>query len=435
MSRFRIILTLLCCTSIVTLQAQTNGTNSSYSRFGMGLLSDPAQSYNRDMGGVALGLRSGKHVNTKNPASYAAIDSLTFLLDVGASLQRTQFSLNGNKQSTDNTMIDQIATGFRLLPHVGMSVGFMPFSSIGYSFSQQSSIVQGIYNQQTATQTISYDGDGGLHEAYIGMGWQPHNQFSVGFNIGYLWGNINHSTVQSFSESGSSSYNYSNLTTYYTASLNSWKADFGVQYQNILNPQNRLTVGATVSIGHKLSGDATILRSTQSGDTIKGVADNSFQIPMTYSIGAAWEHADKLTVAADITYSGWADCTMPQLTNTGTYEARKGAYLNRWQFNAGTEYTPERYSRSYLQRVSYRAGLYYSTPYLKVNGQDGPREYGISAGLGLPIQNRWNNRSTLNIGIQWARRTASSSLIKENIFLINIGLSFNEMWFRKWKIQ
>ena len=64
----------------------------------------------------------------------------------------------------------------------------------------------------------------------------------------------------------------------------------------------------------------------------------------------------------------------------------------------------------------------------------GPRELSISAGFGIPLVNTWNNRSTLNISAQWVNRSADN-LIRENSFRLNIGLTFNERWFAKWKVD
>ena len=63
--------------------AQTAGTNSSYSRFGLGLLHDQSHGFSKSMGGAAIGVRIGNVVNTANPASYSAIDSLSLIFDVG----------------------------------------------------------------------------------------------------------------------------------------------------------------------------------------------------------------------------------------------------------------------------------------------------------------------------------------------------------------
>lgn len=42
----------------------------------------------------------------------------------------------------------------------------------------------------------------------------------------------------------------------------------------------------------------------------------------------------------------------------------------------------------------------------------------------------------VNVNLQWLRRKPSStSLITENYFMVNVGLTFNENWFMKFKIQ
>jgi hypothetical protein len=49
--------------------------------------------------------------------------------------------------------------------------------------------------------------------------------------------------------------------------------------------------------------------------------------------------------------------------------------------------------------------------------------------------NGWNNRSMLNISGQWVHMSADKGLLSENTFRINIGITFNERWFAKWKVN
>jgi hypothetical protein len=84
--------------------------------------------------------------------------------------------------------------------------------------------------------------------------------------------------------------------------------------------------------------------------------------------------------------------------------------------------------------VRYRAGVGMATPYYYINGQEGPKELSASLGFGIPIMNGYNNRSILNISGQFVRRSADN-LIKESMFRINIGFTFNERWFAKWKVE
>ena len=88
----------------------------------------------------------------------------------------------------------------------------------------------------------------------------------------------------------------------------------------------------------------------------------------------------------------------------------------------------------FFDRLHYRARCQLYKPLLKDNGTDGPRELSASLGVGIPIINGYNNRSILNISAEWVNQSATG-LIKENMFRINVGLTFNERWFAKFKVE
>ena len=73
----RIFASLLVGVMTVSVMAQISSTVSPYSQFGLGVLSDQSQGFNKGMGGLAMGLRGGGIINMQNPASYSAVDSLT----------------------------------------------------------------------------------------------------------------------------------------------------------------------------------------------------------------------------------------------------------------------------------------------------------------------------------------------------------------------
>ncbi len=428
--------------SPLTASAQANGTNSTYSRFGLGLLCDQSQSYNRSMAGVAQALRSGSRVNMQNPASYSAMDSLTFLFDVGMGLQRTRYTQGSSHVAANNTSFNQVNAAFRVARNLGMSFGFQPYTKIGYSFQQSRDVGVDPLTNMVISNTFSYAGSGGLHQAYIGAGWQPFKGFSIGANVGILWGSLYHQLTQSFEENGTTNTtSFSSLRTYYYTSVLSWKGDVALQGQIRLNENDFLTLGATVGIGHDLGGESTILRTAASGDSIKGSTLKGYSIPMTYSVGVAWSRTNKLTIAADVIMEQWSKSKTPHFTASDySYTPQTGDYSDRWCAKVGAEFIPERYASQYLRNVYYRVGAYFSTPFMKIpmEGQmlAGPCEYGLTAGLGLPIANRYNNRSYVNVGVGWSRRDArAAGLIDENILSVHVGLTFNERWFMKWKFK
>jgi hypothetical protein len=112
----------------------------------------------------------------------------------------------------------------------------------------------------------------------------------------------------------------------------------------------------------------------------------------------------------------------------------KGLFADRKKYSFGGEYCHNERDRSFFGRVHYRAGVSYASPYLKINGADGPSELCVSLGVGIPIINSYNNRSLLNISGQWVRQSAEG-FVKENIFRINVGFTFNERWFAKFKVE
>ena len=429
MSYFTIITGVLC--------AQTNGSNSPYSRYGFGLLSDQSQGFNKGMSGVALGMRGGKLLNMQNPASYSAIDSLTFIFDGGVSLSFASLSQSGKRVNTNNSSLDYLNIAFRAWRNVGMAIGVMPYSSIGYEFSNTETLAD-IDGLGERTTTTTYNGEGGLHQAYVGIGWQPLKNFSIGANFSYLWGDYTHTTQASFSESSIQS-----LRRMYKANISNYKLDFGLQYENWLNARNKLVLGATYSLGHELKNTASFMNqrlsssSVASADTLK--ARNAFELPHSFGIGLAWQYRNMLTVGFDYTAQLWGRVRYPQLMDDGDvqhYKSVSGLMNDRHRVALGMEYIPNQMSVRYRDHIRYRAGFSYSTPYTKINGWDGANEYCVSVGVGLPIMNIYSNRSVLNISAQYERVSPKmSGMITENYLRLCIGLTFNERWFMKWKVE
>ncbi len=425
----KLILATLLLGSTLMVNAQS-GTNSPYSQFGLGVLSDQTSGFNRGMNGVGLGFHEHNQINYLNPASYASIDSLSFIFDAGISGQVTNFEENGVKKNANNSNFEYVVAGFRLMKHVGVSFGVLPFTNVGYSYSSTSKIGS-VFSDDTHTTT--YSGEGGLHQAYFGAGWMPFKGFSIGANISYVWGDYSKTVYDSKSVSGAKTE-----TRLYSTQVNSYKLDVGAQYTARLAKKDWVTLGVTFTPGHGLGASADMSQYTT--DTQNSVSDTTnfsvakaFKIPNMYGAGLMWNHDNKWKVGFDYTLQKWGSLESPVFDGT-TYALQKGLYSDRSKFNLGMQYCYGERDRHFLKRVQYRAGVSYATPYVKINGLDGPKELSVSAGFGIPIINNYNHRSFLNISGQWVRSSAKD-LIKENTFRLNIGFTFNEEWFRKWRMR
>ena len=410
-----------------------SGTNSPYSQYGLGTQADQATGFSRGMDGLGIAYRDGGQLNFKNPASYSAMDSLTFIFDVGMSGQLTNFEENGKRLNAKNANIEYAVAGFRAFKHVGMSFGIVPFTNVGYNYSSTSKV--GDINSTTYTNT--YNGSGGLHQAYLGIGWEPFKGVSLGVNGSYLWGSYNRSIINSYSDE------YVNtLSKYYSAEVASYKLDAGLQFSFNFSKKSNLTIGLTYGLGHSLGADPecrVISRNSQTAvsDTALYVLKDGLKIPTTLGAGLMLNLKGQLKVGADYTLQKWAEVGFPQygvVDNKPSYQIKENYFKDRHKVTIGGEYCRKQDSRKFMDKVKYRVGVSYATPYLYINGGDGPKELSVSAGFGIPIVNAWNNRSTLNISGQWVRLDAPG-LLKENTFRINVGITFNEKWFSKWKVE
>lgn len=424
----KILASFVFSTMTISAFAQSN-TNSPYSQYGLGDLTDQSVGFNKGMNGVGLAMRRGNEVNPMNPASYSSVDSLTMLFDAGLSGQVTNFKENGSKLNGKSGGFDYAVALFRACRNVGVSFGVLPYSNIGYKYSLSETLSDGTRMYST------YQGDGGMHQLFIGTGIKILKPLSIGANLSYLWGDYNRTLASS-----SSASNVSALQMGYKADISSYKLDLGMQLELPLNKLDQLAIGATWSVGHSLKADPELSiintnTSLNKSDSTNYVVKDGLRLPTAYGLGVAYSHSNNLRVGADLTLQKWGGINSPVFDpQSKQYTLQSGQLKDSYRLNLGGEWTPRPMGRHLYQRVRYRAGVGMATPYYYINGKEGPKELSASLGFGIPIMNSYNNRSVLNISGQFVHRSADG-MIRENMFRLNIGLTFNERWFAKWKVE
>ena len=318
--------------------------------------------------------------------------------------------------------LDYITMQFPLGKYMGGSAGLLPYSQVGYSFGD-------IVGEDKGTS--SREGSGGINLLYVGVAGKPFKGFTVGANISYMFGNIlNDNYVTTAAGEQSLFERVLKVTDY--------KLDFGVQYSYRINPRHRLTAGVVYSPGKSFHGhtygvhypinntDTSILPDTTGYANLKG----KYSMPDTWGVGINYEFDDRLMVEGDFTYQPWSGVKYQALEGYETAEK----FADRWKVNVGAQFTP-RPRGSYLQRIQYRAGAFYTHDYLMVRGNN-VREYGASIGFGFPTANSMMLRSIVNLSVEYRHRQASPvALIKEDCIMVTLGINFNEMWFFQSKIH
>lgn len=395
--------------------AQAQEAMSPYSKFGYGLLNDNATSAQRAMGGVGYAMRSGRQVNVMNPASYAAIDSMTFLFDMGLDFTSLHSKENGNKTKDFGGGLDYITMQFPIGRYMGASVGLLPFSSVGYAFGSE--IVNG---------TSSRQGNGGINQLYVGVAGRPMAGLSVGANISYMFGTtIN--DIYATSNTGSISLFEK------VVQVRDWRVQLGVQYGRDFGRKHRVTAGVTYTPGKDLLGHAWAVQYDVNQDTKPDTIGytslrHHYSLPDTWGAGINYEWNDRLMAEVDFTYQNWANAKYSAVE--GYNEATQ--FADRYRIGAGVQYR-HNMRGNYLQRIQWRAGAYTNRDYITVNGNN-VREFGLTCGFGLPTPG--GNKTMVNISMQYInRKTHPVKLLTENYFNFTLGINLNERWFMPNKLR
>ncbi|MDR2804985.1 MAG: hypothetical protein LBB85_04985 [Dysgonamonadaceae bacterium] len=400
--------------------SQSDNTNSPYTYYGYGVLADPAFASQRGMGGIGYGLRNSQMINPLNPASFSAVDSMTFMLDFGVKGQVALMDDGAfGSARRYNGGLEYLALQIPLAKGLGIAVGIEPISFVGYQYGDTATVTD-------ATASNVYYGSGGLNKVYGALSYNLFKRLSVGVNVGYLFGDIIHdwtttfTTADSYINAWSDSLRMAGLTY-----------EFGMQYVHPLKKNSEIVFGLVYSPKINLSGKVATadVRYDASG-VVTGdpkyysTMDSVFQRPETYGVGISYHQLNKLTVGADFKYEKWAEAKFYDQTHS---------LANRTKINVGAEYIPNLMRNNLLSKIHYRAGAYFANSYIIDKNDSKYDEYGVSIGLGFPMVDR---RSSVNMAFEYTRLTPQKiASMSEQYFKLTLSYTFNELWFFKQRLQ
>lgn len=422
MKKIKIFFLSLAATAL----AASAQDNNNYSMYGYGILSDRATSMQRQMGSVGYAMSSGRQINVMNPASYAAIDSLTFLFDMGADISLLWQKEGKAREHTTGGGLDYVTMQFPITKYLGASIGMLPYSSVGYAFGND--IKFGAVQNQ---------GSGGINQAYVGLGGK-FKGFSLGVNVAYSFGNIINDVYATPSSVGQALIEH-------VMQIRDWDIVIGAQYTHRINKNDDVTVGVTYTPKKSLHGDTwvTTQENTATGVTADTVAsmkmNGHYYTPNTVGAGVSYRHerVSRWMVEADVTFQEWSKAAYSPLYRKGTAQTPENVVFQGMQFNdrtryaLGGEFVPK-VRGNYLQRIAYRAGLYMANDYLNINGNK-LKEYGVTAGFGF---NTPEGKTMINLGFEWKHRKGHPmSMITQNFFNITLGINVDELWFWQRRIK
>ncbi len=408
-----------------------DGTISPYSFFGIGDLKNASTVENQMMGGIGV-YADSIHLNLKNPAAYGKLGLEVMdkegLVTYTAGVSNKQYTLKSftEEQKSSITSLDYLALGFSVGNGLGMGFGIMPYSSVGYNLAEE---------QTTASGSLVnvYSGEGGLTRAFYSIGYEIIEDLSIGATINFNFGTLDSERLQQVEDIQFGTFDRR------SSRVNGFDFNYALNYIPIIKGRQRLhtsirvnTQGNLVSKNERQIGSFSVAN----GGTIEelevnlasqNLSNTELKIPTTTTLGIGYGEDYKWFVGAEYSFQ-----EMSSFENS-FLGADNISYEDASSFALGAFITPDHNSfSSYLKRVTYRAGLRLDQTGMLVDDVD-INNFGITFGLGLPLGRSFSN---LNLGFEFGKRgTTRADLIEESYFKFNVGLSLNDRWFQKRKIN
>ena len=411
--------------------------NSPYSRYGVGNIIPPSNIANRAMGGISAAISDPTSVNSVNPATYS--DLIYSTLDIGIEYDGRELK-SANPVGTykaNNGIVPYLQFGFPLLrgnkkaqknkTSWGMAFGLKQVSNISYK-------IQNTIRNSIDTTATTYQGTGGINQAFIGTGLRIKN-FSIGFNTGYLFGSKDYDTRLEFGNDTMDYYKthygtqtrfggiFLNAGVQYAVKLKNGSLSFGA-YGNLQKQYNASKDDVLETYTYNSSGAPQPIDTIQQVNGQKG----KVQLPATFGGGVAYS-GDHLTIGADYETTQW---------NNYRFFGQKDLVQNSWIGRVGFQYLPASVgSTGYFNYVKYRAGFSFGQDYIAADHT--LPVYTISVGGAFPLKLKHNfydhQYSIMNFTFEYGNRGNNQNNITESLYKVSLGFSLSDIWFLRQKYQ
>ena len=414
--------------------AQSSTSHSPYSQFGIGQMREDLLPQTRGMGGISTGVRyqGGLPIlNIANPASYSSFNRA--ILDAGLYGNITQLEKGNQAGNTADFAFSHFAFGFSLNksngPKLGgISFGLLPYSDVGYQVTAE----RNINNIPYKTSLI---GEGGINKAYVGYGVSPIKGFSIGANVGFLFGNLYDKAMIEFP----SDVSYYNTVQTLTRQTKGITFDYGAQYFKALGNKMNMTIGYSGSLDNTVNSEITSMVTRTQRDANSGniaeqvpidtsamnlVSSRKYNLPLKHNVGFTLSKGVNWMVGADFKYADWSKFQPRQ------GEPKLGKNIG---IAVGGQFKPDPTSLNYLNVIDYRLGFRYNKTHMTVNNNR-ITDMAVTVGLGIPLPetNFGRTFSNVNISAEFGQQgTLNNNLVRERYININLGFTINDAWFMR----
>ena len=429
---------ILITVAFSSLSYAQQGSSSPYSFYGIGSLKFKGTVENQSMGGLSV-YSDSIHINLRNPASFAGKNLKSFNNEsrpikytIGGSHSEVELTSGSQTDKSSTSSLDYLAIAIPL-GKFGAGFGVLPYSSVGYKL--QSTDADDVLQYK-------YRGEGGLNRVFLGFGYQLSDDFRLGVDASYNFGNIKNTNIAFGYNTEGDLLQYQSREQN-RSDLGGLTYNFGLIFSKLIKPNLEVTASATYSPSSELTSSnsraySTIVidPTTQQEFTINfsevdlsafNLETTQLTLPSKTSFGFGVGTPRKWFAGVEYTYLKASEFSNRLLT------IQNATYVDASTISVGGFYIPKFDSfNDYWKRIVYRTGIRFEDTGLRINNED-IKEFGISFGVGLPVGRIFSNA---NIGFEIGTRGVNTAnLVKENFVKFQMSLSLNDRWFEKRKFN
>ena len=407
--------------------------NAPYSRIGLGEPTFGAGlTRNQAMGGTGVAVANNAFVNEINPALVFYTGSVTF--DVGVVGQLKKLESITQAQRDGDVALSNFALALPISKWWGATIGLRPLTAVDYLTNSRIKVT----GDSNGVAEARYQGEGGIAQAYMAHGFKVANGWTVGGEASYVFGAIESNTsTQLLAGSGFNGSASDRTVVNERRRYGDFLFRAGSAYRLRLKDKLNLNFGAAYQFERSLhvtsrraqerrSLNDAILESLLLSDSVRTRAT----LPQKLTMGLGLDNNRNKTLSLDFEWQPWTDYRADGVALAALHDA--------WRLGVGGEITPDAASvESYFKRVTYRVGGYYAQlPYADKTGNQ-LRDAGLTWGFAFPlgksaITEAANVQTAFAIG---RRGTTDNAAIQETYVRMQVGLSLNNTWFVKRRIE
>jgi hypothetical protein len=425
-----VLLALLVGASLPAYAQNSLNYGTAYSRLGLGERLSFSSSQAEMMGGASAAVRSYTYSGLENPALWSDLGVTRF--SVAAQIEGVESeNAAGDQAQLGSGSLAALQFGVPLLNNrLGLSLAFRPFTRVNYLAVRDSSVTDPDFPDEPLPYTVSFEGEGGLQQARLGLGYRLSSALSVGASVDVLFGTIDYLQRTEF-ESAAIGETRTAVSTQLAGVSGTVGALFSTT--GLLGEEDALSLGAALSLPTRLSGERVrTLGFSLDQDTLSAPVSGDVTVPLQLVAGFSYVPDTRWTLAADVRYEPWSQFESDFAFGGVDPAAGQNQLRDRLRVGGGFQFVPagaDR-SRAYFARTAYRLGGYYDRTYFDALDVDEDiTTLALTGGLSLPAV---LPGARFDLGVEVGTRgTTDGGLVRDLFIKGSATINFGERWFRE----